>query len=135
MDHPNVGIINRFFEAYGNHDLSGVRQVMAEDVRWTFRGHHPLAGIRNGLEEVLASFDTMGEIMGKSYVNVVKLIVGANEEYVIECQHVRTNRTDNNNLDHLECVLWRFAGGKIVEGTHFFADPDQVDRFFSQITA
>ena len=134
MDHPNLQIIEKFFEAYGKHDLNGVRQVMAENATWTFRGRHPLAGVRHGLQEVLASFDTMGEIMGRSYVNVGKLVVGANEDYVVECQHVWTNRAEGPNLDHVECVLWRFADGKIVEGTHFFADPQQVDNFFTGVT-
>jgi len=134
MDHPNLHIIYKFFEAYGRQDPVAIRKVMAEDATWTARGRHPLAGIRRGLPEVLEFFDQMGAIMGKSYVNVVKLVLGANDDYVIECQHVRTNRADGNNLDHLVCVLWRFADGKIVEGTHFFADPEQVDGFFSAVT-
>ncbi len=133
MDHPNLHIIDKFFEAYGKRDMNSIRQVMSDDARWTFPGHHPLAGVRNGIDEVLAAFDAMGEIMGRSYINVVKLVVGANDDYVVECQHVRTNRADGNNLDHTECVLWRFADGKIVEGTHFFADPEHVNRFFNRI--
>ncbi len=133
MEHRNLDTIDSFFEAYGGRDLGKIRKVMSEDVTWTFRGRHPLAGVHHGLDAVLAFFDGMGVIMEKSYVNVVKLVVGVNDEYVVECQHMRTNRTDGNNIDHLMCVLWRFSGGKIVEGTHFFADPEQADRFFTGV--
>jgi hypothetical protein len=40
--------------------------------------------------------------------------VGANDKYVVECQHIWTNRDDGHNLDHLVCVLWKFENGKIV---------------------
>ncbi len=116
-----------------NHDLNGVSQVMSENVVWTARSGHSSAGVRRGLPEVLALFDTMGAIMGKSNVRVNKLVVGANDDYVVECQHISTNREDGNNLDHVESVLWRFANGKIAEGTHFFADPEQVNKFFTHV--
>ena len=48
--------------------LLRIREVMAEDVIWIFLGQHPLAGVKNGIEEVVAFFDNMGAIMGSSKV-------------------------------------------------------------------
>jgi len=130
MTHPNLDIINKFFEAYGKHNLDGIRQVLAENVIWTFPGHHPLSGARVGIDQVVAFFDSMGGIMGKSNVKVEQLVMGVNDDYVVECQHIRTNREDGNNLDHYWCVLWRFENGKITEGRHLAADQYEVDKFF-----
>jgi ketosteroid isomerase-like protein len=47
---------------------------------------------------------------------VEKLLLGVNEQYVVECQHVRTNRPDGPSLDQQLCVLWSFTDGKIVSG-------------------
>lgn len=135
MPHPNQVIINQFFEAYSKRDRDALRRVLAENAKWTALGQHPLIGIKNGMDEVIAFFDAMGAIMGKSNVRVEKLVVGANDNYVVECQHVWTNRDDGHNLDHLVCVLWTFENGKIVEGRHFFADPRAMDEFMNHVTA
>ncbi len=133
MDESNVKVIDAFFDSYSRRDMAGIRRVMAEDVRWTFPGRHPLSGVKDGLEAVIAFFDTMGGIMGGSNVRSEKLITGADAQYVVECQHVWTNRADGHNLDHLWCVVWRFEGGKIVEGRHFAADQYAVDAFFGSL--
>jgi uncharacterized protein len=132
--HPNLELIDKFFEAYGKRDLNGLRQVLAEDAKWVFPGRHPLSGTRTGIDEVVALFDTLGEIMGKSNIQVEKLVMGVNDDYVVEGQHIWTNREDGNNLDHQWCVLWKFEKGKIVEGRHLAADQHAVDKFFTSIS-
>jgi uncharacterized protein len=135
MTASNLDVINKFFEAYSQHDLEGLKLVLDENAKWTSRGQHPFGGVRNGFHEVIAFFDTMGAVMGGSHVRVEKLIVSENDPYVIECQHVWTNREDGHNLDHLVCVLWKFENSKIVEGTHFFADPKAAEDFYNYISS
>jgi ketosteroid isomerase-like protein len=129
----NDELIRRFFQAYGQRDLEAVRQVMDEKVKWTFPGTHPLAGVKLGIAEVVAFFDAMGTIMGESKVQNQTLIIGTNDEYVIECQHISTQRDDGMNLDQDMCVLWRFEGERIIEGRHFPADPAALDEFFNWV--
>ena len=129
----NEEIINQYFEAYGKHDLNAVKKVMDENVTWYFLGNHPLAGIKKGVNEVIAFFDTMGDIMRKSNPKMEKLITASNDKYFIECQHHSTSRTDGNNIDHHSCVLWTIENGKITEGRHFFADPQAVDKYFTAV--
>jgi ketosteroid isomerase-like protein len=133
MLHPNIEIITGFFAAYIERDMSAVKEVLDENIIWTFPGHHPLSGTRKGINEVIAFFDTMGGIMSESNVKSEKLVMGANDDYVVECQHIWTERDDDNNLDHLWCVLWKFRNGKIIEGRHFAADQFAVDNFFSKL--
>lgn len=133
--HPNLDLITRFFDAYGRRDLEGLRRVLAADARWTFLGRHSLSGVRQGFDAVLDFFDQMGAVMGPAGPRAEQLVLGVNAEYVIECQHVWTARGDGHDLDHHLCVLWRFAGGQIVEGRHFFADPAAVDDFFNAAAA
>jgi ketosteroid isomerase-like protein len=127
----NALIIDKFFEAYAKHDFAALREVMSEDVIWVFLGQHPLGGVKNGIEEVVAFFDNMGAIMGSSDIKVEKLVTGSNEHYLVECQHLRTLREDGNNIDHHVCVLWTFENNKIKAGRHFFADARAADHFFS----
>ena len=134
MSHSNQEIIDRFFEAYSQRDLDGLKLVLAEDAKWISLGRHPYSGVRTGFDEVIDFFDTMGALMSKSNNRVEKLIVCENDKYLLECQRVWTNRDDGHNLDHLVCVLWKFEGGKIVEGRHFFSDPEAMDGFFSYMS-
>jgi len=133
MKNSNKGIIDEFFDAYGKHDLNGIMRVMEDRVTWSFMGDHPLAGIKNGIDEVIAFFDAMGEIMNRSNIKMEKLIEAENEHYFIECQHSKTNRMDGNNLDHYTCVLWTIKDGKITEGRHFFANPQAANKYFSSV--
>ncbi len=132
MTHPNLDLIDQFFAAYGKRDLAELPDVLAEDATWTFPGHHPLSGTKVGIDAIVAFFDAMGSIMGSSNPHVEKLVMGVNEQYVVECQYVRTSRTDGPNLDQQLCVLWSFADGKIVSGRHLVADQDALDAFFTR---
>ncbi|MDB5105956.1 MAG: hypothetical protein JWP91_3645 [Fibrobacteres bacterium] len=133
MANEKQKIVDRFFEAYGKRDFPALKQVVSENVTWYFLGRHPYAGIKKGIEEVVSFFDTMGRIMSKSRPTVVKPIVSENDEYLIECVHTRTNRPDGPNIDHQACILWKFKDGRIVEGRHFFADPQAADRYFTAV--
>jgi uncharacterized protein len=133
MSNTNEVLIGNFFEAYSKHDFAAIREVMSDDVMWVFMGQHPLGGVKNGIEEVVAFFDNMGAIMGASNVIAAKLVTGSNDAFVIECQHITTHREDGNNIDHHVCVLWAFENNKIKEGRHFFADPHAADHFFAAV--
>ena len=126
-------LIDNFFHAYSQRDMTGIRQVMAENVIWSFLGQHKLAGTKKGIDEVIAFFDKMGGIMSESKPTIEKLITASNENYLIECQHIKTNREDGINIEHDVSVLWTIQHGKIVSGRHFFADPKAVDTYFNSV--
>jgi ketosteroid isomerase-like protein len=133
MTHPNLDLINRFFTAYGGHDLAALRQVMAENVRWFFPGRHPLSGVKAGIGEVVAFFDSMGTLMGKAQARVDSLVTGVNDTYVIEYHHMQID-DDGGRLDLFWSVLWTFEQGKIVEGRHLSSDQYAVDDLFTHLS-
>jgi ketosteroid isomerase-like protein len=135
MDKPNQKIVDRFFAAYAKRDFAALREVVSENVVWHFMGRHPYAGVKRGIDGLVAFFDAMGAIMAESKPTIEKPIVSENADYLIESVHTKTNRADGINMDHNACVLWRFENGKIAEGRHFFADPAEVDRYFTAIAA
>ena len=126
-------IIKRFFFFFLRRNFDEIRQVLDQNIQWIFPGHHPLAGTKSGVDEVVAFFDAMGKIMGESNIKIEEMITGVNENYVIECQHIWTNRKDGNNLDHHWCVLWTFKNGKIIEGRPFAGDQHVADSFFCKV--
>ena len=133
MTTSNQDIVDKFFDAYIKHDFEALKKVMVEDVTWNFRGNHKLAGVKKGIIEIVGFFDIMGEIMSKSNPTIEKLMVCSKDQYLIEFQHIKTNREDGNNIDHHVCVLWTIKDGKIISGRHFFADPPAVDTYFNAV--
>jgi uncharacterized protein len=133
MSHPNLELIDRFYAAYGTRDRAGLQAVLAEHATWTFPGHHPLSGTKVGIDAIVAFFDAVGSIMGSSNASVEKLITGVNAQYVVECQHIRTNRAAGPNIDQQLCVLWGFEQGQIVSGRHLTAEQDALDAFFATL--
>jgi len=133
MRHPHLELIDRFFAAYGTHDREGLLAVVAEHATWTFPGHHHLSGTKVGIDAIVAFFDAVGSVMGSSNANVDKLVTGVNAQYVVECQHIRTNRAVGPNIDQQLCVLWGFEEGKIASGRHLTADQDALDAFFTTL--
>lgn len=133
MEHENLNIIDKFFEAYSRHNMNDIQQVLSENIKWLFPGQNPLSGVKVGIEEVISFFDKMGSIMGKSNVEVKRLIMGENNDYIIECQQIRTNREDGVNLYQDMCVLWMFENGRIVHGKHFMSDQYEADAFFQKV--
>lgn len=132
-NHPNLDLIDRFFAAYASRNDTGLRNVLAEHATWTFPGQNPLSGTKAGIDEIVAFFDSMGNVIGSSQPSVEKLVLGANDAYVIECQHIRTNREAGPNLDQQICVLWTIEHGLIVAGQHLVADQHALDRFFKAV--
>ena len=132
MSHPNFDLIDRFFDAYGRHDLAALRTVLAGEAVWVFPGRNRFSGTHRGAEAIMAFFDAMGGVMGQSGVKAESLFREANNRYVVESQHVWTNRAAGRNLDTQWCVRWAFENGRLVEGRHFAADPYEVDEFFGK---
>jgi ketosteroid isomerase-like protein len=133
MRHPHLELIDTFFAAYGSRDEARLHQVLAEGATWHVPGHHPLAGTLVGRASIIAFFDQMGSVIGSSEPTIARLVTGASDTHVIECQHIRTNRPGTPNLDQQICVLWGFENGQIISGRHLIADQAGFDAFFTHV--
>ncbi|HEX9060729.1 MAG TPA: nuclear transport factor 2 family protein [Clostridia bacterium] len=131
MEHENLETINKFFEAYSRHDQEGIKKVLDENAKWIFPGRNPFSGTKEGVEEIIAFFDKMGEFIGRFKAKSQSLITGVNENYIVEGQYIYLNGENGAELEHHWCVLWKFEGGKITEGKHFAEDQYKVDEFFT----
>ncbi len=123
----NLNKIQSFFEAYARKDVAAVRGVMADDIVWRIPGHHPLAGEKRGITEVLAFFDQLA----KAAFQAKPIVVAEQGDYVVD--HHRGWSTAGSGLDLTWCLVFRFEAGKIKEVTNFCADQHKADIFFHEI--
>ena len=79
-EHPNVAVVQRYYEAYGASDIESIRnEIFAPDITWTIPGHHPLAGTKHGADEVFAFFEQLNQAKFQAEV----LFLGGNDNYVV----------------------------------------------------
>ena len=124
---PNLSKIQDFFSAYAAKDMAAVSGVMAEDIVWRIPGHHPLAGEKRGITEVLAFFDQLA----KASFQAQPLVVAEQGEYVVD--HHRGWSTVGSGIDLKWCLVFRFESGKIKEVTNFCEDQHKADLFFYEV--
>ncbi|MGL1886015.1 MAG: nuclear transport factor 2 family protein [Reichenbachiella sp.] len=129
QDHPNLSLIHDFFKAYGNNDLSGIKKVLSEEIEWHIPGEHPLSGTKTGVDEVLGFFKKLNLGAFKAE----PIIMGVNDNYVIDCHRNWSNIEGSENLNAMSCLLWRIEDNKIKEVHNFPENQKDVDTFFKKL--
>ena len=127
--HPNLTLINNFFSAYGSNDLDGIKRVLAQDIRWHIPGQHPLSGTKKGISEVLDFFQKLS----KGAFKAEPIVMGVNDNYVIDCHRNWSNLEDTENLNAMSCLLWRIENNQIAEVYNFPENQKDVDAFFKRL--
>src|SRR3569832_2050712 len=107
--HPNLQLIQTFFKAYSTNDLTAIAQVLAPDIEWTIPGQHPLSGVKRGANEVLDYFKQLNVFSFQAK----PMVMGMNDDYVIDCHLNWSNREDGENIELMSCLLWQFKEGRI----------------------
>lgn len=126
QDHPNVRLIKDYYAAYASGDPSRLRPFFADDIRWTIPGHHPLAGTKVGVEEVLAFFTQLA----KAGFRAEPIFLAADGDWVVDLH--RGWSTTPEGLDITWALAFRIRGRRIVEAVNFAGDQHAADRFFWQ---
>lgn len=129
-NHPNVAIIQRYYEAYTKGDLATVREVFAPDIVWRIPGHHPLSGAKRGVDEVFAFFQQLAKAKFRAEV----LFLGGNDAYVVDV-HRGWSNLERDNIDQLWALLFRIQDGRVVEAVNFPSDQHAADAFFWRVYA
>ncbi len=127
QQHPNLNLINTFFQAYSNNDLETIRQILASDIEWVIPGRHPLSGIKVGIEEVLNYFKQLNAFSFQAR----PIVMGVNDNYVIDCHLNWSNLDEGENIERMSCLLWKFVDGKISKVYNFPEDQHAIDSFFN----
>lgn len=122
---PKLTAIERFFAAYAGNDRDGIAAVLADDITWTIPGHHPLAGIKQGIDEVLAFFD---QLAAAGFV-AETFFLEASDEYVVDI-HRGYSTEGTGGVDTTWALVWHFdADGKVDRVVNLSADQHQMDTF------
>jgi uncharacterized protein len=126
-EHPNVAVVQRYYEAYGTGNIELIRnEIFAPNITWTIPGHHPLAGTKQGTDEVFAFFEQLNKANFKAEV----LFLGGNDNYVVDVHRGWSNLTEGENVDQTWALLYEVADGRIKSAVNFPGDQHAADAFF-----
>lgn len=128
-NHPNLILINNFFQAYGSNDLPKIKEILAEDIKWHIPGNHPLSGTKTGIAAVMEFFQQLH----KGAFKAEPIVMGVNDHYVIDCHRNWSNLEEGENLNSMSCLLWKIENNRIVEVFNFPEDQNKVDSFFTRL--
>lgn len=124
----NVAVVKQFFKYYKKNDIVGLREIFATDIEWIVPGHHPLAGIKKGVEEVIAYYKQLQKANFQAEV----IILEGNDDHVIDC-HRGWAQVGDQKLDMNWVLLYTLEYSKIKTMQNFPGDQQAVDAFFWQI--
>lgn len=121
-----VQLVQRFYECYATHDLETMtREILAPNVVWRIPGRHPLAGPKNGADEIVGFFAELTKANMKAEV----VYLSGNDTQVVDV-HRGWGATESGSMDMLWVLYYRIENGRIAEVVNFAADQAQADNFF-----
>lgn len=130
MPHPNVAIVERMYECFNRADLETIRQeIFAPNLIWRLPGHHPLAGTKNGPEEVLAFFGQLN----KANIQVTLVNIDAWGDDIVVEVHRGAGKSGDAVLNALNCTHYHITNGKIDDVQVYISDQHAVDQFFNTV--
>ena len=122
----NRQVILDYYSAYGTGDMNAVAEFFSDDIVWHIPGQHPLAGTKEGRDEVLAFFEQLGR--GNFRAELIALM--ADENWVIDMHRGWSNLEDQSNVDTIWVLAFRIEDGLIAEARNFSFDQASADSFF-----
>ncbi len=125
----NLELVQRFFACYGSGDLETMkREILAEDVTWIIPGHHPLAGVKKGANEIVDYFATIAKANFKAEV----ISLSASENHVVDV-HRGWGEYGEHKVDMNWVLVYQIENGRIKQAQNFAADQHEADQFFWKV--
>lgn len=134
----NLAVITRMYDCFNRGDLDTIRnEIFAPNLVWHLPGRHPLAGTKNGAEEVLSFFDQLRR------ANVEVTLDPASDprtgidsfgaDTVVEVHRGHGTAPSGAVLNAYNCTHYRVVDDRIAEVQVYVSDQYSVDNFFNAV--
>jgi uncharacterized protein len=124
--HPNVKIVERMYDCFAKDDMDSLkREVFAPDLVWRLPGRHPLGGIKQGPDEVIAFFQ---QLLNSGIAVDIVTVVGT-DDYVVEVHRGHSDKGEVK-LDALNCTVYQIRAQGISDVQVYLSDQYAADAFF-----
>lgn len=122
----NIQLIQDYYAAYATGDPEAVRPFLHEDVVWRIPDHHPMAGDKEGPDEVIAFFTGLA----RGNFGAEPIFFQAQGNMVVDIHRGFSGVGEGPEVDQLYALMFRIEDGLIIEAQNFLTDMYESDRFF-----
>jgi ketosteroid isomerase-like protein len=129
VQHPNVARYWRMIEAFNQNDLAAAAHILDADIVYTIPGRSVLSGETHGIAAHLEVLRRARERSGGT-LRLDPYAVAAEADYVFVYGRITAAR-EGKSFDSDHCVIFRFSGGRIVEGRTVPVDLYAFDEFWA----
>jgi uncharacterized protein len=130
MAQSNAALIQKMYECFNKGDMDTIRkEVFAPDLVWRLPGRHPLAGTKQGVDEVLAFFAQL--VKSNIQVDLVRADDWG-DDTVVEV-HRGHGEAGGVKLDALNCTHYHIKNGRIADVQVYMSDQYGADNFFCAV--
>jgi uncharacterized protein len=123
--------VEKMYECFNRGDLDTIKnEVFAPDIKWTLPGRHPLGGVKNGADEVLAFFHQLN--LSGVQVDLIHIDQWTDDTVVEVHRGHGTIEVDGETvkLDALNCTHYKVVDGKVAVVQVYMGDQYGADNFF-----
>jgi ketosteroid isomerase-like protein len=129
VEHPNVSVVRRLYQAFISRSESMLWDLAGEDMLFHMPGKSRFAGTHRGREQVLALFQATGAASGNSIRISLHDVVG-NAEHVVGL-HRMTGTRDGRTIDQSACIVCHVKEGVLLEVWLWPENVRRFDEFFA----
>lgn len=130
MEHPNVELIRKGYDAFTRGDVATLSEVFTQDVLWHEAGSRfELAGDYKGQEAVFATFARLQELTDGTFTVTLEDCFADDRQAV--AIHTVKARNGNRLYEGRETVVFHILDGKVTDAWHTVRDIDAYDEFWS----
>jgi hypothetical protein len=134
----NLALIRRMYDCFNRGDLDTIRnEIFAADLVWNLPGRHPLAGTKNGADEVLSFFDQLRranvQVTLDPDTDPATGIDSFGADTVVEVHRGHGTATSGAELNAYNCTHYRIVDGRIALVQVYISDQYSVDDFFNAV--
>jgi ketosteroid isomerase-like protein len=129
-DHPNVDLIRRGYQAFGEGDMETLSELIAEDAVWHIGGNNALTGEYKGRENIFGLFGRIGE-MSEGTMSIELHDVLANDEHGVALAAITAGGSSGKSLSVNSADSMHIRNGQMIEFWTFGSDEAAWDAYFS----
>jgi hypothetical protein len=126
----NAATIQRMYEYYSQGKLEAAEgEIFANDIRWHLPGHHPLAGTKQGLAELMAYFAELRRLG----VKLDPIKIADLDDALVGDVHREHGEHNGAKLDTVNIAHYKMKDGRINEVQLFLNNQYGADNFYSAV--
>lgn len=126
--HPAMAVVDKMYACFAKGDMATLKtDVFAADISWNLPGHHPLSGVKQGPDEVIAFFGALMQT-GITVDNITFGTMG--EDGVVERHTGHGKLRNGEEIIFPTCSYYRIKDGRIAQVQVYTGDQHGVDRYF-----